>query len=171
MTNPDALTGSGPYSLPPLLPEKYTARPASRDDAALLARFRLAMFRHIAPEPFDAAAFQALDADVLAKELASGRTLAWFVESEGRAVASAALTLYAILPKPWNPSARYGYISSLFTEPEHRRQGLARHLISLALAAAREAGCAEAALHGAPDGRPLYESLGFKATNEMRRKA
>lgn len=157
------------------LPQGYAVRAATADDAALLARFRLAMFRHIAPTTatptFDEPAFEALDTEALSKELATGRTLAWFVEFEGQAVASAALTLYAILPKPWNPTARYGYVSSLFTEREHRRRGLARHLISLALEAAKEHGCAEAVLHGAPDGRPLYESLGFAATNEMRRKA
>ena len=153
------------------LPDGYSSRAAEAGDAALLARFRLAMFRHIAPAPFDEAAFEAHDAETLARELASGRTLAWFVEHGGRPVASAALTLYAILPKPWNVDARYGYLSSLFTEPEHRRRGLARHLMGLAMEAARERGCAEVALHAAPDGRPLYESLGFAATNEMRRKA
>jgi len=37
-----------------------------------------------------------------------------------------------------------------------------------AIAWARAHGIARLVLHASPEGRPLYEQLGFEATNEMR---
>jgi GNAT superfamily N-acetyltransferase len=52
-------------------------------------------------------------------------------------------------------------------EPEHRRKGLAKRLMALAEARARELGVCYAILHSTRQGRPLYESLGWGPTSEM----
>ncbi len=55
--------------------------------------------------------------------------------------------------------------------PKARRramQGMARRLMDTVLDACRERGIRAVVLHASPDGRPLYESLGFSSTNEMR---
>jgi GNAT superfamily N-acetyltransferase len=46
--------------------------------------------------------------------------------------------------------------------------GLARALMYEILAWARATGLESLVLHTSPDGRALYEALGFAATNEMR---
>jgi GNAT superfamily N-acetyltransferase len=56
----------------------------------------------------------------------------------------------------------------VFVEPSSRRQGIARALTEAALDWGREAGLVSIVLHASPAGRPLYESIGFVATNEMR---
>jgi GNAT superfamily N-acetyltransferase len=56
----------------------------------------------------------------------------------------------------------------VYTEPQFRRRGLARRLIEAALEWCRENKIDVVILHASPEGRALYESLGFQASNEMR---
>ena len=63
---------------------------------------------------------------------------------------------------------RQAIVLNVYTEPAFRRQGLARALMHEVLAWARTTHLESLVLHAAPDGRPLYEELGFVATNEMR---
>ena len=59
---------------------------------------------------------------------------AWIAETEsGETVACSALSYYYLTPKPSNIEGRYGYISSMCTEDEHRRKDLARQLLKLSL--------------------------------------
>jgi GNAT superfamily N-acetyltransferase len=52
--------------------------------------------------------------------------------------------------------------------PQARRLGLARLLMETALEWCRNNGIRAVILHSSDDGRPLYQSLGFRPTNEMR---
>jgi len=56
----------------------------------------------------------------------------------------------------------------MYTEPEYRRQGLARRLMEAMVAWCRAERMTSVYLHASDDGRALYESLGFTPTNEMR---
>lgn len=59
-------------------------------------------------------------------------------------------------------------VVNVFTEAEFRRRGAARQLMLAMMTWASTAGVDAVVLHAAPDGRALYESLGFVQTNEMR---
>jgi predicted GNAT family acetyltransferase len=59
-------------------------------------------------------------------------------------------------------------IINVYTEPEARRQGLARRLMSLMIQWLKEQGFKSVVLHASDAGRHLYEELGFVPTNEMR---
>lgn len=48
------------------------------------------------------------------------------------------------------------------TLPHHRGKGLARRLMSVALAEARERGCETSTLQASPMGYPVYERLGYR---------
>jgi ribosomal protein S18 acetylase RimI-like enzyme len=63
---------------------------------------------------------------------------------------------------------RRGNILNVYTEPGHRRQGMARALMQIALDWCAANQLDIVILHSSDDGRGLYESLGFEATNEMR---
>jgi GNAT superfamily N-acetyltransferase len=63
---------------------------------------------------------------------------------------------------------RQALVVNVFTEAEFRRQGAARQLMLAMMTWASTAGVDAVVLHAAPDGRALYESLGFVQTNEMR---
>jgi GNAT superfamily N-acetyltransferase len=60
------------------------------------------------------------------------------------------------------------YLWNVYTYPEFRKRGLARLLTQRAIAYCRQHGHKILWLHASEFGRPLYESLGFESTNEMK---
>ena len=63
-----------------------------------------------------------------------------------------------------------GIVLNVYTELAWRRRGVAELLMRELLAWSRVRGLARLVLHASTEGRPLYEKLGFVATNEMRLK-
>lgn len=59
-------------------------------------------------------------------------------------------------------------VVNVYTDPSHRRQGIARKLMEVIIDWCRSEGFGSVLLHASDEGRPLYESLGFTPTNEMR---
>ena len=59
-------------------------------------------------------------------------------------------------------------ILNVYTEPEFRRQGVARKVMQAILEWIKARGLHSVNLHASPEGRHLYETLGFEPTNEMR---
>jgi GNAT superfamily N-acetyltransferase len=75
--------------------------------------------------------------------------------------------------QPRHPSPRFRrpyspYILSMFTEPAHRKQGLASRLVRALVTSARSHGDAAVELHATAKGRRVYERQGFRSTNQMR---
>ena len=52
----------------------------------------------------------------------------------------------------------------MYTQAQYRRRGLATRLLGRVLDEARSRGCTVARLHASAQGRTLYESLGFTAS-------
>jgi GNAT superfamily N-acetyltransferase len=70
---------------------------------------------------------------------------------------------------PWPPGPRYlggslAFVYNVYTEPAHRRQGLARRVMGAIHDWCRENGITSLALNASEDGQPLYESLGYVIT-------
>jgi GNAT superfamily N-acetyltransferase/uncharacterized LabA/DUF88 family protein len=158
---------------PPEQPGDYTVRRVAPQgpgqDVAALVRLRRAMFTEMWSGSFDPEALAAHDGAFFLPRLERGGAAAWLaLDAGGEAVACAAVSIASGPPKPWALDGRAAYVSSMFTAPAHRRRGLARKLFAECLAFARAQGLSGVSLHAAPVGRPLYESFGFAATNEMR---
>ncbi len=69
-----------------------------------------------------------------------------------------------IIPWPGNPSDRLQkrvFILNVFTEPEFRRRGIARAVVSAMVDWCRAQGFHSVRLAASEAGRPLYQSLGF----------
>jgi GNAT superfamily N-acetyltransferase len=66
-------------------------------------------------------------------------------------------------PGPWRAN-----ILNVYTRPESRRKGLARRLVETALEWCRANGISTVILHASDAGRPLYASMGFQPSTEMR---
>jgi len=152
-----------------MMTSDYHLRLATANDAAVVAYQRAAMFRDYLQIPApDAAAIEAASQPLLAEMMARGEYFAWLVELDGQAVAGGGVILRRLLPRPGGlHGSEEAYILNVYTEPEHRRRGLARVVMSAIIdwCVAREV--AVVALHASDDGRPLYESLGFAPTSEM----
>jgi GNAT superfamily N-acetyltransferase len=88
--------------------------------------------------------------------------VAWMADLDGRPVATAGLLWFAHPPGPINPGGLEAYILNVYTRPEARRMGLARALMERLVHEARAAGVRRIWLRASAEGRPLYESIGFR---------
>jgi hypothetical protein len=59
-------------------------------------------------------------------------------------------------------------VVNVYTEPARRHQGVARALMRALMAWSAAKEFDRVVLHASDSGRPLYHSLGFLPTNEMR---
>jgi GNAT superfamily N-acetyltransferase len=119
----------------------------------------------------DTAALEAMCAGFrpwLEEKIRTGEYLTWVAVAEGCIAAGLGLWLMDWPPHLVGPGARRGNILNVYTHPDYRKQGMARALMETALGwcRANRIGCV--ILHASADGRALYQSLGFQATNEMR---
>ncbi len=95
------------------------------------------------------------------EELERGRYLAWLAEANGQPVACTVLIWWPMPPNLEELHRRRGYVSSVYTRPEYRRLGLARTLMEMLVARARELHVSKLVLSSSSMGRPLYLSMGF----------
>jgi GNAT superfamily N-acetyltransferase len=105
----------------------------------------------------------------LRRNMRAGAYRAWFaVAPDGSVAAGAGLYVMPWHPVPSDITLRRGYVANVYTDPAHRRQGLAKRLMKTIFAWCRARKFKTVVLHASDAGTPLYESLGFKRTNEMR---
>jgi len=105
----------------------------------------------------------------LVTQMNSGEYLAWLVVApDGSIAAGTALWLMDWPPHMIGTGIRRGNILNVYTIEKFRRRGLARQLMEAAIQWCRENRVDTIILHASPDGRALYESMGFTASNEMR---
>jgi len=146
----------------------YTVRRAGLDDIPALIELRAKMFATFVDDEGKIAAMNDYSSGYFREQIEANQFMAWVAEDAGgEVVACAALSFYYLPPKPFNLASKYGYISSMYTEEEHRGKGVARKLLQRALDCAREEGLTMVKLHATEAGVSLYESAGFKKWNEM----
>jgi GNAT superfamily N-acetyltransferase len=93
----------------------------------------------------------------------------WFVEDTwGNIVAGGGIQLRPLLPRPECRRAPEAIILNMYVQPAHRRRGLARRLLEAMLDWCRSQNIVRIVLHPSDQGRPLYESIGFQPTGELR---
>ncbi|MBF6589820.1 MAG: GNAT family N-acetyltransferase [Ktedonobacterales bacterium] len=143
-----------------------TYRAATEADLETLAalRWEMEIERHDAPlrprGEFIAAFIAAFIAETR-DELARGAHCAWLAEVNGEAVACVLLIWWQMPPNMGRLRRRRGFVSSVYTQPAYRRQGIARHLMTLLIEHARQLSIHRLILWSSEMGRPLYEDLGF----------
>ena len=132
-------------------------RPATPADAETIALHRYPDEKDAAERPIYAA--------WVADALSRGLYLGFLHELNGEMIAGAGLTLLEWGPTRTDPQAFQGRLVNVYTHPRHRRQGHARQLVQACLNAALERGITRLNLGTTPAARPLYENLGFHASN------
>ena len=102
-------------------------------------------------------------------KMVAGEYLGWLaMTADGTVAAGLELWLMDRPPHVIGTGLRRGNIINVYTEAAHRRRGLARLLLNTALDWCRAKRVDVVILHASKEGRQLYESAGFKPTNEMR---
>jgi GNAT superfamily N-acetyltransferase len=150
--------------------EEFTIRPAAFADLQHILRHRRTMFHDMR-----SGTEAELDAMVVTAEaflrhaIPAGTYRGWLAETkDGRIAAGAGITIVPWPGAPRDPAPRRGWVQNVYTEPEFRRRGLARRLMEVLVEWCRAEGFHTVSLHASHEGRALYESMGFKITNEMR---
>lgn len=82
-------------------------------------------------------------------------------EENGKLISTAAIAYYKFPPSFTNKTGICGYITNVYTAPEHRGKGFAKMLLIRLLEDAKERGVKRLWLGASESGRPLYEKLGF----------
>ena len=144
----------------------YTIRPATLRDIPHIVEHRAAMFRDMGvPASFDDMA--------IAMELWLGHALpaktyrGWVaVAQSGEIAAGSGLLVIPWPPGPMSMDPRCGFIFNVYTQPSHRKQGLARRLMDTMHAWCRAEGLDRLVLNASTFGKPLYDSMGYVTTDE-----
>ncbi|REE94543.1 N-acetylglutamate synthase-like GNAT family acetyltransferase [Paenibacillus taihuensis] len=92
------------------------------------------------------------------------------MEEEGRIVACAGAFLKSDIPYCFYEPDQYGFIGDIYVMPEYRKRGFARRLTEETIGWLQACGVKTIRLLASPDGRHLYETMGFKPTHEMELK-
>ena len=125
------------------------------EDAATIACHRY---------PGESGEHLAVYADWLPGVMSEGRYLGWLAVNGGRVIGGAGLLLLHWQPSRTDPNPIRGRVVNVFVEPEFRRQGMARELLQTLLHEARSRRLGALNLGSSAEGRSLYVSFGFQAS-------
>ncbi|HEV8538511.1 MAG TPA: GNAT family N-acetyltransferase [Bacteroidota bacterium] len=151
------------------LSDDMNFRRATLADLDVIMHHRRSMFFEMGYSDEGAlAAMKATSEPFFAKGLANGSYVGWLAEHAGkRVIAGGGLIVFEYHSSPADPSPKRPVIVNMYTDPGYRRIGIARELMKIMVGWCRNEGFGSVLLHASEDGRRLYESLGFKPTNEM----
>jgi ribosomal protein S18 acetylase RimI-like enzyme len=100
--------------------------------------------------------------------LVTGQCRGLVMLDQGLIVASVLMLMKDTLPTPVTPLSVRGYLFNIYTEPSHRRRGLAARLTDAMLDLARDMGIEIMELHASLEAEGMYQRMGFVPTSEMR---
>lgn len=148
---------------------RYAVREARPHELAVVIRHRRRMYEDMGhTDPRQLEEMERSSELFFGHHFAAGTYRGWFVETEGRIVAGGGVLVLPFQPQINSPRPERPWIVNMFTEPEHRRQGLARLLLQEMLAWCRGQSFPLVSLHASDEGRFVYAAMGFIASNEMR---
>lgn len=152
------------------MPVEITIREATANESEIILHHRRSMFRDMGEGTVEELGRMVEVARPwLAQALADGTYRHWLALDRSGCVAGGGGVLLCPWPaNPKDPCTERAVILNVFTEPEFRRRGVARLIMETILDWIQGRGMRSVNLHASDEGRPLYEKLGFAATNEMR---
>jgi len=140
----------------------YRIRPATLDDVDTLVHHRIAMFTEMGTS-IDADSVAKAFGDWVARLLPAGTYRGWVVAvPSGDIVAGGGMTILPWPPGPWYVGGRMAFVYNVYTEPAHRRRGLARMIMHAIHAWCRHQGIGVAGLNASSQAQRLYESMGYQ---------
>jgi GNAT superfamily N-acetyltransferase len=141
---------------------------ATTDDIPILVMHHHKMFKEIWIQKgleIDSHQFEEMDkayTKKLNEELVLGTCTAWVVKKEDQIVASGAITIHSMVPRPDDSSFRVAHLHSVFTELNCRKNGFASLITKKAILYCKSRGIRRMTLGASAAGRPIYEKKGFK---------
>jgi len=148
----------------------FVIRPGTLDDVETVIAHRRAMFLEMGYRDEDAMNRMCGEfRPWLVRKMQAGEYLVWLAAAaDGEIAAGLGLWLMDWPPHMLGPGRWRGNILNVYTRPESRRNGLARSLMEKAIEWCRANRLSTVILHASDAGRPLYQSMGFQSSTEMR---
>lgn len=97
----------------------------------------------------------------LAEALSSGRFHVWVTELDGAIVSNLWLEIVDKVPRPDDPCGTWGYVTNVYTAPEHRNKGIGSSMIRSAIGWAKLRGLELLVVWPSNDSMKFYGLMGF----------
>lgn len=148
----------------------FTIREAGLDELDVILHHRRSMFRDMGEGTVEQLNRMVEAArPMFAKAVENGSYHHWLaIDERGRVAGGGGVLLCPWPANPREACTERAVILNVYTELEFRRRGVARQVMQVILEWIKARGLASVNLHASDEGRSLYESMGFKPTNEMR---
>ena len=99
--------------------------------------------------------------DYYNRRMSDGTFVSWLAMDGDRIVGTSGMSFVEKPPYFGCPSGKMGLLSSMFTDPEYRRKGIAKELLSRVVEEARAYGCGTVHITASDMGVLLYTDFGF----------
>ena len=99
--------------------------------------------------------------DFYHRHMADGTFVSWLALDEGRIVGTSGMSFVEKPPYFSNPTGKIGLLSSMYTDPDYRRRGIAKELLRRVTEEARAYGCGAVQITASDMGMLLYSDFGF----------
>ena len=99
--------------------------------------------------------------DYYSRHMADGTFVSWLAFDEEKIIGTSGMSFVEKPPYFQCPSGKIGLLSSMFTDLDYRRKGIARELLSRVISDAREYGCGTVQITASDMGVKLYTDYGF----------
>lgn len=99
--------------------------------------------------------------DYYHRHMADGTFVSWLAVDGDQIVGTSGMSFVEKPPYFGCPTGRVGLLSSMYTDPAHRRRGIARELLRRVVEEAREYGCGSVQITASDMGVLLYTDFGF----------
>ena len=100
--------------------------------------------------------------DYYRRHMADGTYVSWLAVDGEKIVGTSGMSFVEKPPYFGCPSGRIGLLSSMYTDPEYRRKGIAKELLSRVVEEARNYGCGCVQITASDMGVLLYTAFGFR---------
>ena len=100
--------------------------------------------------------------DFYHKHMANGTFVSWLAMDGDKIIGTSGMSFVEKPPYFTCPSGRLGLLSSMYTDPNYRRMGIARELLHRVVEEARSYGCGAVHITASDMGVKLYTAYGFK---------
>ena len=100
--------------------------------------------------------------DYYHRHLADGTFVSWLAVDGEKIVGTSGISFVEKPPYFSCPTGRIGLLSSMYTDPDYRRRGIAKELLGRVVEEARSFGCGAVQITASDMGMLLYTDFGFR---------
>ena len=100
--------------------------------------------------------------DYYLRHLSDGTFVSWLALDNDRIIGTSGMSIVEKPPYFGCPSGKIGLLSSMFTDPSYRRNGIAKTLLSKVIDEAKTQGCGTVQITASNMGVLLYSDYGFE---------